>query len=292
MELYQLKTFITVADEGHLTRASEKLHTSQPSVSAHIKSLEEELGVQLFIRTPRGMSLTKEGTLLKDRARAVLASVEAVKREAALVKKKVSGTARIGLHIDPRFLKLDLFLSYMRTHYSELDFHLLQQWSWQQPEAFKKGLLDGGFIYDDPGMPDLETIALKTFNVVIVGPVQWKERLEASGWEDIAEMPWIWTPPNCNFNRIGLKAFNARGMNPMVITVADQEPLINTLVTCGMGLSFMMEAEALDAAADGRVAIWKEAVGTIDLKFVYSKSRAKDPMVKAITRAIRHVWKV
>ncbi len=42
MELYQLKTFVTVADEGHLTRASERLHASQPAVSAHIKSLEEE----------------------------------------------------------------------------------------------------------------------------------------------------------------------------------------------------------------------------------------------------------
>ncbi|MCP5237554.1 MAG: LysR family transcriptional regulator [Zoogloeaceae bacterium] len=53
MELYHLRTFVTVAEEGHLTRASERLFTSQPAVSAHIKALEEELGVTLFERTPR-----------------------------------------------------------------------------------------------------------------------------------------------------------------------------------------------------------------------------------------------
>ena len=46
MELYHLKTFITVAEEGHLTRAAQRLNTSQPAVSAHIKNLEEELGIR------------------------------------------------------------------------------------------------------------------------------------------------------------------------------------------------------------------------------------------------------
>lgn len=292
MELYQLKTFTMVAEEGHLTRASARLHTSQPAVSAHIKSLEEELGVQLFIRTPKGMSLTKEGTLLKGKVETALLSVEDIKKEASLMTNNVVGTARIGLHIDPRFLKIDLFLSYMREHYPELDFHLLQQWSWQQPEALKKGLLDGGFIYGDPGMPGFEIITLKRFNVVIVGPVQWKQKLDRAGWEEIAEMPWIWPPANCNFNKIGMKAFKARGLIPSTVTIADQEPLIRTLVTSGMGLSFMIEIEALEAEAEGRIAIWREALDTIDLNFIYLKSHETNPMTKAITAAIRHVWRV
>jgi len=292
MELYQLKTFVTVADEGHLTRASERLHTSQPAVSAHIKSLEEELGVPLFIRTPKGMTLTREGTVLRDRAQAALVSVDDLMKEASAMRDKVVGTARIGLHIDPRFLKIDLFLSYMRQHYHELDFHLLQQWSWQQPGAFKKGLLDGGFIYGDPELPGLQSIALKKLNVVVVGPVQWKDELAAAGWPEIARMPWIWTPSNCNFNHIGTKIFENKGLRPNKVTVADQEPLINTLVTAGMGLALMMEEEAQDALAHGRVALWNEIMGTVDLNFIYQENRAADPMVKAITEAIRQVWEV
>ena len=74
MELYHLRTFVTVAEEGHLTRASERLFTSQPAVSAHIKALEEELGVTLFERTPRGMQLTPAGDRLLATARTTLAS--------------------------------------------------------------------------------------------------------------------------------------------------------------------------------------------------------------------------
>jgi DNA-binding transcriptional LysR family regulator len=292
MELYQLKTFVTVAEEGHLTRASEKLHTSQPSVSAHIKSLEEELGVPLFIRTPKGMTLTRQGMILKGKAEAALVSIDDLKKEALTMQNHVVGTARIGLHIDPRFLRIDLFLSYIRQHYQELDFHLLQQWSWQQPEALKKGLLDGGFIYGEPETTGLATMALQVFNIVVVAPVQWKNELQDAGWPEIAGMPWIWTPPNCNFHKIGMQTFGHRGLSPNKVTVADQEPLINTLVTAGVGLALMIEEEARDAMAHGRVAIWKETLGTVDLNFIYAENRAADPMVKAITEAIRQVWGV
>ena len=76
MELYQLKTFVVVAEEGHLTRASERLHASQPTVSAHIKALEEELETKLFSRTPKGMRLTEAGERLKGKAGAVLQRTE------------------------------------------------------------------------------------------------------------------------------------------------------------------------------------------------------------------------
>jgi DNA-binding transcriptional LysR family regulator len=52
MELYQLKGFVAVAESGHLTRAADKLHVSQPALSAQVKAVEDELGVTLFERTP------------------------------------------------------------------------------------------------------------------------------------------------------------------------------------------------------------------------------------------------
>ena len=64
MELYHLKTFVTVAEERHLTRAAERLCVSQPAISAHIKALEEELGLALFERTPKGMLPTAAGEAL------------------------------------------------------------------------------------------------------------------------------------------------------------------------------------------------------------------------------------
>ena len=63
--MHQLKTFLAVAEEQHLTRAAARLHISQPSVSTHIKTIEEELGLILFILTPKGMILSQDGKLIK-----------------------------------------------------------------------------------------------------------------------------------------------------------------------------------------------------------------------------------
>lgn len=292
MELYQLKTFVTVAEEGHLTRASERLHTSQPAVSAHIKSLEEEMGVSLFIRTPKGMVLTREGEVLRAKAQTALDTIDDLYKEASVLKENVVGTARIGLHIDPQFLKIDCFLSHMRRHHPELDFHLLQRWSWQQPEAFKKGALDGGFVYGRPEMPDLEVIALRQFNVVVVGPVDWENQISGASWEAIARLPWIWTPPNCQFCQIAMDAFEKRGLQPVRITVADQEPLISTLVSSGIGLAIMIEEEARLAQEQGRVIIWEEVLDSVDLSFIYPRKRASEPLVKALVEGIHQIWKL
>lgn len=61
MDIYQPRTFVVVARERSITRASELLHLSQPAVSAHAEALEDALGLAVFERTPRGMSLTRDG---------------------------------------------------------------------------------------------------------------------------------------------------------------------------------------------------------------------------------------
>lgn len=82
MELYQLKAFLTVAKEGNLSRAADRLCLSSPAVSAQVKALEEELGVLLFHRTPKGMTVTDVGKRLLLEAEAAVAATQRMARAA------------------------------------------------------------------------------------------------------------------------------------------------------------------------------------------------------------------
>jgi DNA-binding transcriptional LysR family regulator len=290
MELYQLKTFVTVAEEGHLTRAARRLNTSQPAVSAHIKNLEEELGVLLFTRTPKGMRLTQEGSALKSQAAEALSMIDNLRDRAGVLKEEITGTLRLGLHIDPRYLRIHELLSHLQRTHSSLDFHILQRWTWQQFEDLPKGRIDAGFVYGDPPHKDITTLLLKKCNIRIVGPAAWEDRLRAARWEDIAAMPWVWTPPDCSFCAIASAAFEKRNLKPVKVTIADQEPVVATLVTAGIGLAVMIEDEAMEYKYAGKVAVWDDVVGMVDLNFVYHRKREKEAVIRAAIESVRAVW--
>lgn len=82
MSLQQLRYFVTVAEEEHVTRAAERLHVSQPPLSRQIRALEDELGHALFERKGRGVVLTDYGRHFATRAQVILREVDDVLADA------------------------------------------------------------------------------------------------------------------------------------------------------------------------------------------------------------------
>jgi DNA-binding transcriptional LysR family regulator len=97
LELRHLRYFVAVAEEGGFTRAAERLHIAQPPLSQQVRSLEEDLGMRLLERLPRGVRLTPAGAAFLQEARSILASVEAAQSRVKRVAAGTEGTLAIGL---------------------------------------------------------------------------------------------------------------------------------------------------------------------------------------------------
>ena len=96
IELRRLRYLVAVADEGHLTRAAERLGIQQPPLTRQIRLLEEELGVPLFERLPRGMRPTEAGRVVVEAARDLLARADRLKETAARAARGEQGRLAIG----------------------------------------------------------------------------------------------------------------------------------------------------------------------------------------------------
>ena len=290
MELYQLQSFVTVARENHLTRAAETLHISQPAVSAHIKALEEEFRQPLFIRSPRGMTLTPAGKLLCKKAQKILTEIKALVALGENLQHQPSGSIRIGLNRYSEFLRITALYQQLRDTYPHIELSLHQAISGAILKMIRKNELDCGFILGDCGGEDLHQILLAQLKLRVVGPVALKDKLFHASQAELAELPWIGTPADCPYSRVMEMFFHRQGITPRTEVIADQQSAITSMVEAGVGLNFMLEEEAVKAEQMGQLIIWQGGSFPIELSFCYRQAEKHSPRIQAISETISKLW--
>ncbi len=101
MDIRQLRCFLATVEEGSLSAAALKLQLAQPSLSQSVAKLEEELDVQLLIRTPRGVTPTESGQALANHARAILEALALAEQDVRHFGGEPKGVVSIGLPSSP-----------------------------------------------------------------------------------------------------------------------------------------------------------------------------------------------
>ena len=291
MELYQLRAFAVVADEGHLTRAAERLHVSQPAVSAQIKALEESFGTRLFDRTSSGMVLTVTGRELLQHVRRTLASVDELTRAARALKGEIAGRLRIGTLADPALIRLGDLLGRAVTQHPLLELELHHEISGAAPEGVRDGRLDASFYFGEAPGPDLVAMPLKDIAYLVCAPAAWRNRVESADWRAIAALPWVLTPAISTHHHLVNALFAEQSVNPPQVHIeADHESVIENLVVSGVGVSLMREDIALARERSGDICIWAPARLQTRLWFIYAKRQSRNPLIVALLGLVRDTW--
>ncbi|HIU18241.1 MAG TPA: LysR family transcriptional regulator [Candidatus Avidesulfovibrio excrementigallinarum] len=148
MEFRLLRSFLAVAREQSISGAARTLHITQPSLSRQIMDLEDEMGVTLFERGNRKITLTRQGQFLHKRAGQILELVQKTREEMAVAEEEVSGSVRIGAGETRAFRVLAASVHALIAQYPAVRFHLFSGNAEDVAERLDKGLLDFGLFIE------------------------------------------------------------------------------------------------------------------------------------------------
>lgn len=292
MEIYQLRTFVTVARLGHVTKAAEALHVTQPAVTGHIKAIEQELGITLFDRGHGRIALTRAGELLLPEVEKTLSAFNATLAKAKEIKGEVTGRVLIGTLGDPDFLRLGSFLNGLICALPLLEIRTRSTLAGAILADVAAGKLAAGFYIgtvDDRGVASLP---LRGVRYRVVAPLSFTDRLARCGWREVAAMPWIGAPEKSHIHQLLVALFGRQGLQPNIVMETDELTSPHSLVRAGLGLSLLREDLALIAAEKGEVAIWSHATVDTQLSFLYPVAAEFEPVIVGMLSILRDAWGV
>ncbi len=290
MEIYQIRAYVTVARLGHLTRAADALHVTQPAVTAQIKALEQDLGVALFDRKPSGITLTRAGELLLPEAEKVLAAINLLSGRSKQIKGQLTGRLVVGTVADPDFLRLGSLLSGLLSHMPLVELKTQHGHAEQILQAVERGDFDAGFYIGNLSDARVSYIVLRSVQYRVVAPLALREQLSKAAWSDVAALPWIGAPHESHLNRLLREMLNRQSLAPNIVVETDEISELHNLVRAGVGLTLMREDLALKRAEMEELLIWEHARLDTQLAFIYSDRSESDPVFMGLVSVLRQTW--
>lgn len=194
MEIRVLRYFLTVVREESVTKAAEVLHITQPTLSRQLAQMEEEIGVKLFLRGNRKISLTNEGLLLRRRAEEILELVDKTEKELVEQEDTVEGTVSIGCgDLAAVELVLTKLIQSFHERHPAVSFNLYSATADYVKDRMDRGLADVGLLLEPISMEKYDFIRLNQREqwVVAMHPESPLARLEKITPKDLQDVPLI-----------------------------------------------------------------------------------------------------
>lgn len=286
MELYQLRTFIAVIEEKSLSGAGRRLSMTTSSVSAHIKALETEWDVMLFIRTSQGVVLTEKGRILADHARYTLQAAGELSRQVDKLKDSLIGILRLGLSVSSGVFSLSHLLDYVHRRYPDITMTVSSDETIAILDLIQRDKLDIGIVFGQVEDATMTTHHLTMAELVLAMPKAWGGVVNQN-WESLDHQIWIHTGDECPFQPMMDDLCQQHGIQPQQFVRINNDRTRRDLVIAGMGVSLLEVSEATHPDID----IFDKVNLMCPVSLVYSAHRQFDPMIQAIRLLILEALK-
>lgn len=249
MELRQIRYFLAVARAGSITTAAEHLHMTQPPLSLAITRLEKEVGARLFIRTPKGVSLTEAGRFLVEAGQRLVADEERLGENLRLVAGGLVGELRISAGPLIYWDYLGPVLARFTTEVAGVSLVLGDPAPGQLLDEMARGLVDVGLVASaDPDhfrhthAGELQVRTVGQIPLRLGVPHDWPELPDPVDLAEIADRLWIIparVPQFDGIPEIIERSFTAAGVPlPRSIEVPTPQTAL-PLVAAGMGVAVL-----------------------------------------------------
>lgn len=289
MELRQLRYFVAVAEEGNFGIAAQRLNISQPPITRQIRKLEDELGVILLKRTPKGAEVTPAGTAFLDGARQALAQVTRTIEKTKAAQRGELGTLEIGYFGSPIYSVIPQVLQSFRKTMPNVKVALHRLSKSEQIAALKVGQIHIGFGRYYPAEPRIAVEQLLTEGLSVAVPESFKSDPEPGN-----RLAMFKTTPIVLFPRSGRPNFadeviailKREGVDPQVANVTEDVRSALTLTAIGEGAT-VVPGTVTQFSWSGVRFIPLESLSTeCPVNYIYRKSDTS-PLLRAIQSTLR-----
>jgi len=244
MELRQLQYALAIAKELNFSRAAEKLHIAQPSLSQQLAKLEKEIGVQLFSRNTNSVELTYAGKIFMGKAQKIIDTVEMLKREMDDISQMRKGRLVVGsLPITGSHI-LPLVLPVFHARYPDIEIQLVEETTRNLEALTASGETDISLLSLPLADPSLSWETLVEEEICLAVPhghplAEADRRRDGVRIEDLKGEPFIVLKKGQGFRMITVDLCRKAGFEPNIVFESSNIDTVQALVAAGMGIAFV-----------------------------------------------------
>ncbi|MER9340143.1 LysR family transcriptional regulator [Mesorhizobium sp. M0601] len=293
MQLRHLKTFVAVATTLNITRASERVHLAQSSVTEQIQALESDLGTSLFDRSRRGLKLTAAGQRLLDYANDLLDLADEARSAVADASGTVAGRLTVGGLETLCSTRLPALLGEFHRRHPDVELNLRADDSSGLRAGVTSGALDVSFHFGavPAAAPELRSEQVALEELVTIMPANHRlAGYSAITPDDLADEAFLVTQPGCVYRRMFDETFAATlSDRPKLVGEFASMGAIRSLVEGGLGCALVPRLVASAADANIVVLPWVGSSPVTPVTMVWRHRRIQAPVLRLFLAMVREI---